>query len=79
MDYSKIIEQLEKDWNPPYPNGIRGWTTSQSNNYSEKINGYNYNIELIKDGYNIRVKNITCTDIKFIRKEKLEKINNENG
>lgn len=78
MDYSKIIEQLEKDWNPPFPKGERGYSPPGILIESEKINGYNYRFELDSSTGYIKVKNITCTDIKFIRKEKLEKINNKN-
>jgi hypothetical protein len=80
MDYSKIIEQIEKNWNPPWTHGARGiagvyGTVSWS---TEKIDGHNYYYKIVASEHGgTRVKYIIREDIK-IRKEKLKKINNIN-
>jgi hypothetical protein len=77
MDYKLIIEQIEKRWNPPWTKFSIGFSVPEYT-YSDNINGNNYYIELIRDNGLNKVKYISCTDIKNIRKEKLEKLNNIN-
>ena len=79
MDYSKIIEIIENDCNPPWTHGAWGIAGVYGTvlKTEKKINDHNYYYELVASQHGgTRVKYITCTDIKFIRKEKLEKINN---
>jgi len=78
MDYRQIIKEIESQFNPPW-NIFSGGFSGRETSINTNINDHNYDIELIRKGLVVKVKTITCTDIKYIRKEKLEKIKKSNG